>query len=74
METSEEIKQERLKLVTQLKELAKEKGLTQEQLAERTGLIQSNINRIFSGKYSPSLDLLLLIAQAMNVKLQWQDT
>ena len=73
MESSDEIKQLRLDLVTRLKEIAKEKGLTQEQLADKTGLLQSNVNRILSGKYSPSADLLLLIGKAMDVKLQWQD-
>ena len=40
-------------------------GLTQTELAERCGIAQSNVARIEGGKYSPGLDLLETIAEAM---------
>ena len=48
----------------------KEKKLTQKGLAELIGTRQSNISRLESGNYNPSLDLLIKIAQAMDKKLE----
>ncbi|MBI3950815.1 MAG: helix-turn-helix transcriptional regulator [Acidobacteria bacterium] len=42
-------------------------GLTQTELAERTGIKRPNIARIESGKHCPSLDTLEKIAEALNV-------
>jgi transcriptional regulator with XRE-family HTH domain len=39
-------------------------------LAELIGTRQSNISRLESGNYNPSLDLLIRIAQAMDKKLE----
>lgn len=52
-------------------QLRKERGLSQLQLAELTGLKQSNIARIESGKYSTGLDILQKIANIFNVKLDF---
>lgn len=41
-------------------------GLTQEQLAEKSGLPQSHISRIETGKHSPSHATLEKIAKALN--------
>lgn len=70
METTEEIKQERIKLLQELKEIAKKNNITQQQIADDTGLLQSNINRIFSAKYSPSIDLILLISKAIKARIK----
>lgn len=50
-----------------LKQIAIDQGISQQQIAERTGLQQSNVSRIFSLKYCPRLDLLLDIAEAIGV-------
>ena len=49
------------------------KGLTQLELAERAGITPGNMSRIEAGKYSTGLDLLLKIAEAlqMDLKLIW---
>jgi transcriptional regulator with XRE-family HTH domain len=60
-------------LVLLLKEVAKEKGITQLQIAETTGLIQSNISRFFSLKYKPSLDMFLQVAKAVKVNFFFED-
>lgn len=49
--------------------LRKGKGLTVRQLAEKTGLNQSNISSIENGKYSAGLDVLNKIAQALDTTI-----
>lgn len=60
-------------LVLLLKEVADKKGITQRQIAEQTGLIQSNISRFFSLKYKPTLDTFLKVAKAIKVNLLFKD-
>jgi transcriptional regulator with XRE-family HTH domain len=60
-------------LVLLLKEIADNKGITQLQIAETTGLIQSNISRFFSLKYKPSLDMFLQVAKAVKVNFFFED-
>ena len=42
----------------QMKQARKEQGITQEMLAEKVGTKKSNISRLESGRYNPSLDFL----------------
>ena len=56
---------ERERIGKRIAELRKAKGLTQAQLAEKTGFSQSNIGRIETGKYSVGLDVLAKIADAL---------
>lgn len=60
-------------LVLLLKEIADKKGITQGQIAEQTGLIQSNISRFFSLKYKPTLDTFLQVAKAININFFFED-
>ncbi|HAN78652.1 MAG TPA: hypothetical protein DCQ31_13260 [Bacteroidales bacterium] len=53
-------------LLKYIADTAAEKGITQEQIAEFTGLKQSNVSRMLAGRYSPSLRNFLKIAQAVN--------
>ena len=46
-------------VVRQLKAVRKEQHITQEVLAERAGTKKSNISRLESGRYNPSLDFLV---------------
>ena len=52
----------------------KEAHLTQQNLADLTGTKKSNISRMESGRYNPSLDFLVKVASSMgkelSVKLQ----
>lgn len=52
-----------------IKQLREEAGLTQDQLAEKTGLQKPNISRIESGKYSTGQDILSKIAHALGKNL-----
>ena len=47
----------------------KRKGMTQTELAERCGLLQSNIARIEGGKYNSTFDTLTALASAMGKKI-----
>ena len=60
-------------LVLLLKEIADKKGITQWQIAEQTGLIQSNISRFFSLKYKPTLDTFLQVSKAIKVNFFFED-
>lgn len=47
-----------------------ESNLTQKELAERTGIRQSNISRIESGASSPTIDTLARIAAGLGKQLR----
>ena len=47
-----------------------ESNLTQKELAEKTGIRQSNISRIESGAASPTVDTLARIAAGMGKQLR----
>jgi transcriptional regulator with XRE-family HTH domain len=52
-------------VVRQLKNYRKDQGMTQAQLAERVGTKKSNISRLESGRYNPSLDFLVKVADGL---------
>lgn len=54
-------------LLSFIADQAKEKGITHEQIAEITGFDRSNVGRMLSGKYAPTLDNFLRLAEAVNV-------
>ena len=56
-------------LVREMIRARREAGLTQKELAERTGIQQSNISRIENGNGNPSLSTLNKLAQGMGKKL-----
>jgi len=57
-------------VITALSTLIKEKGISQNQLADSTGLKQGNISRILHADYNPKLDNLLLIMNAAGISLE----
>lgn len=59
-------------VVRQLKEARKGQGMTQEELAQLVGTKKSNISRLESGRYNPSLDFLVKVADGLGKKLQVQ--
>lgn len=54
----------------QLKEVRKGKGMTQQELAELVGTKKSNISRLESGRYNPSLDFLIKVADGLGKQIQ----
>jgi len=53
-------------LLDYLKDQIKEQKITQEYLSQKTGFTQSNISRMLSGKYPPSLDNFIQLCEAAN--------
>lgn len=62
---------ERLRIGQRIAELRSQKGMTQQQLADKTGLIRAHISRIEQGKYSVGFDTLQLIAEAFGCKIDF---
>jgi transcriptional regulator with XRE-family HTH domain len=52
-------------LVSQLIAARNEEGLSQEELAERTGIARSNISRLESGNYNPSFEFVTRVAKGL---------
>lgn len=63
--------QERQRIGQRIAQLRKERGITQQELAERTGMQQGNIARIEAGKYSARFDTLQTIAEAMGLTVDF---
>lgn len=60
-------------LVLLLKEIAENKGLTQEKIAKETGMKQSAVNRVLNAKFKPNLDTFLKIAKVIKVNFFFED-
>ena len=60
-------------LVTFLEQIARQKGITQGQIAEFTGMKQQSIARVFSLKFVPKLHTFLSIAGAVGVNFFFED-
>ncbi len=60
----------RYEIIAQLIETRKNKNMTQAQLAELVGTQKSNISRLESGNYNPSLDFLIKVAQGLGKTLK----
>lgn len=59
----------RNEVIQQYRKCRKDKKMTQTELARRTGISQPNINRFESGKYNPSLEMMVRIALALDMEL-----
>ena len=57
--------QERQRIGQRIADLRKERGMTQQGLADKTGNQRNHISRIESGKYSVGFDTLQAIAEAL---------
>ena len=60
-------------LVLLLKEIADQKGISQNEISERTGMLQSAVSRFFSLKFKPTLETFLQVAQAVKVNFFFED-
>lgn len=59
-------------IIMQLCMLRKKMGLTQQQVADLTGIKRANIARIEGQKYTPTLDVLVKLADSMGMSLEIQ--
>ena len=60
----------RQEIASQLRQVRKEQGMTQERLAEKVGTRKSNISRLESGSYNPSLDFLEKVAGGLGREIE----
>lgn len=63
-------KDTREKVIAYFVQCRKEKKMTQADIARRTGIPRTNITRFESGRYNPSLEILVKIAAALDMKLE----
>ena len=59
----------RYEIITQIIEARKEQKMTQSDFAKKVGTQKSNISRLESGNYNPSLDFLIKVAQCLGKDL-----
>ncbi len=50
--------------------LRKSRGITQQEMADRTGMKRTNIVRIENGKNIPTIEVLVKLASALDMELQ----
>lgn len=59
----------RYELISEIIKVRSEQNITQEELALRTGTQKSNISRLESGTYNPSLDFLSKLAKGLGKEI-----
>lgn len=64
--------QPRYEAIAQIIRARKEQNMTQAELAKRVGTQKSNISRLESGNYNPSLDFLVKVAESLGKTLSVQ--
>ncbi len=52
-------------------EIRNKKGMSQDELADRSGLKQANISRIEAGKYSTRIDILSKIGDVFDMQIDF---
>ena len=62
--------QPRYEVISQIIKARKEQNMTQPELAKRVGTHKSNIYRLESGNYNPSLDFLIKVTQSLGKELK----
>lgn len=62
----------RYEAIEQIIRARKEQNITQAELAKMVGTQKSNISRLESGNYNPTLDFLTKISEALGKKLSVQ--
>lgn len=62
----------RYEAIAQIVAARKEQNMTQAELAKRVGTQKSNISRLESGNYNPSLDFLTKVVESLGKSLNIQ--
>lgn len=60
----------RYEVISQIIEERAKQKITQEELAHRVGTQKSNISRLESGAYNPSLDFLIKVAHSLGKEMK----
>ena len=61
--------EQRQRIGKRIAELRTSQGMTQQDVADKTGLLRQHISRIEAGKYSVGFDTLQLIAEQFDMKV-----
>ena len=64
------IEELRKKLLDAIRAHMEANNIGQAEVAEKTGFVQSNISRMLAGKFPPTLDNLLVLCQAVGLRLE----
>ncbi|WP_113671779.1 helix-turn-helix domain-containing protein [Vallitalea guaymasensis] len=59
----------RYEIISEIIKARKEQNITQEELAFRTGTQKSNISRLESGNYNPTLNFLFKVARGLGKEI-----
>ena len=73
MSKNESHEQPWMLLVLILKEIAERKGISIQQIADKSGLQRSNVSRMFHLKYAPTLKTFLAVSKAIEVNFFFED-
>ena len=57
-------------LITNMKEYRKQRGISQEKLAEEVEVRRETIIRLEQGRYNPSLKLAIVICKILNARVE----
>lgn len=60
----------RKQLIEQLIRYRKSKKITQADISENTGIQRPNISRLESGKYNPTLDMIVRVADSIGLEVE----
>lgn len=60
-------------LVLILRKISESKGISQQEIADRTGLMRSNVSRMFNLQYCPNLRTFITVAKAIDVNFFFED-
>lgn len=60
----------RKQLIEQLIRYRKAKKITQADISESTGIQRPNISRLESGKYNPTLDMIVRVADSIGLEVE----
>ncbi|MBK9258150.1 MAG: helix-turn-helix transcriptional regulator [Saprospiraceae bacterium] len=66
------IKESRLLLLKYVFQAAYDKGITQKDIEAKTGIDQANLSKMLNGKFCPSVDVFLKIAEFVGVDISLQ--
>ena len=58
------------KLSNSLRELREKRGITQQELADKVGVTRQTVIAIEGNKYSPSLEVAFMVAQALRARIE----
>jgi len=70
---SEKQSEIKAKLMKEFVELRKSKKMTQQALADKTGIARPNIARMENGSYNPTVDMMVRMADGlgMTIEINW---